>query len=100
MLRTTKAEVTATRDWRLFSKSLFRWKRIAFSLFVVGALGLLPIRSQAAGLACPEIRPGQISNLLGDLQVKLVPSADRLELTNEVNDLINKLQILKPNISY
>jgi hypothetical protein len=100
MLRTTTAKVKATRDWWVFSKSLFRWKRIAFSLFVVGALSLMPIRSQAAGLDCPEIGPGSVSNLFSDLQVKLVPSADRLELTNEVNDLINKLQILKPGISY
>ena len=28
------------------------------------------------------------------------PSADRLDLANEINELINKLQILKPSISY
>jgi hypothetical protein len=100
MLRITTAEIKAMQDRRRFSESFFRWKRIAFPLFVVGALALLPIRTQAAGLDCPELGPGSIPNLLSDLQVKLVPSADRLELTNEVNDLINKLQILAPNISY
>jgi hypothetical protein len=87
------------RDWRFFFEPLFRWTRIAFPLLLVNALWL-PIPGQAAGLECPELGPGSVPNLLSDLQVKLIPSADRLELANEINDLINKLQILKPNISY
>jgi hypothetical protein len=34
------------------------------------------------------------------LQVKLVTSSDSVDVANEINDLINKLQIQKPNISY
>jgi len=58
------------------------------------------MQSQAAGLDCPEMGRGSVPNLFTDLQVKLIPSADRLDLANEINELINKLQILKPNISY
>jgi hypothetical protein len=87
------------RDWRFFFKPLSRWTRIAFPLLLASAL-CLPISAHAAGLECPELGPGSIPNLLSDLQIKLIPSADRLELANEINDLINKLQILKPNISY
>jgi hypothetical protein len=34
------------------------------------------------------------------LQVKLVTSANSVDIANEINDLINKLRIEKPNISY
>ena len=57
-------------------------------------------RSQAAGLDCPEMGPGAVPNLLTDLQIKLVTSGNSVDLTNEMNDVINKLQIEKPNISY
>src|SRR5262245_65866430 len=49
---------------------------------------------------CPGLGPGAVSNLLTDLQIKLVASGDSADLANEINDLINKLQILKPDISY
>jgi len=85
---------------QLLSTAFPRWKRIAFSLLLVGVLGYLPMRSQAAGLDCPELGPGSVPNLLNDLQIKLIASADSPDVANEINDLINKLQILKPNISY
>jgi len=34
------------------------------------------------------------------LQVKLVTFANSVDIANEINDLINKLRIEKPNISY
>jgi len=100
MLRTKAAVAMATRDWQLFSEPVSRWKRIAFSLLLVGVLGCLPMRSQAAGLDCPELGPGSVPNLLNDLQIKLIASADSADLANEINDVVNKLQILKPTISY
>ena len=39
-------------------------------------------------------------NLFSDLQVKLATSGNTADLANEISDLINKLQIEKPNISY
>jgi hypothetical protein len=44
--------------------------------------------------------PGAVPNLLSDVQVKLVTSGNSVEVANEINDLVNKLQIEKPNISY
>jgi hypothetical protein len=43
---------------------------------------------------------GAVPNLLSDVQVKLVSSGNSVDLANEINDLINKLKIEKPNISY
>jgi hypothetical protein len=93
MLRTANA---ATVQYRLpCSASASRWKRIAFALFLVGVLGCLPVHSHAVGLDC-----SQVSNLFTDLQLKLVTSGNSVDLSNEINDVINKLQIEKPNISY
>ena len=65
-----------------------------------GVLGFLPASGHTAGLDCPEMGPGAVPDLLSDLQVKLVTSSDSVDVANEINDLINKLQIEKPNISY
>jgi hypothetical protein len=100
MLRTAATACMTTQGRQLLSASFPRWKRIAFAFLLVGALGCLPMRSQAAGLDCPEVGPGSVPNLLTEMQVKLIPSAERVDLANEINDLINKLQILQPNISY
>ena len=100
MLRTTAALPMATQDTDSLFAAVLRWKRIAMALLLSGVLGCLPIRGHAAGLDCPELGPGAIPNLLTDLQLKLIASADSADLANEINDLVNKLQILKPNISY
>ena len=97
MLRTAAAIPMAT-DTR--SAAVLRWKRITFALLLSGVLGCLPIRGHAAGLDCSELGPGSVPNLLTDLQIKLIASGDSADLANEINDLVNKLQILKPNISY
>ena len=99
MLRTA-ATACMTMQGRQLSTSFPRRKHFALALLLVGVLGCLPMRSQAAGLDCPEVGPGSVPNLLTEMQVKLIPSAERVDLANEINDLINKLQILKPNISY
>jgi hypothetical protein len=77
--------------------SIFGWKRFAFAFFISGCL-LMP--GYAAGLDCPELGAGAVPDLLNDLQIKLIPSGDSVDLANEINDLVNRLQILKPNISY
>jgi hypothetical protein len=100
MLRTTMAAVIAVKDHLPNSASPPRWKRIALIFLLSGVLGCLPARGHTAGLDCPEMGPGAVPNLLSDLQVKLVTSSDSVDVANEINDLINKLQIEKPNISY
>jgi hypothetical protein len=78
-----------------------RCRRIAFALLVSGCLGGLPSRGDAAGLQCPELGPGAVPNLLADAkQVRLVTIGNSTDLANEINDLINRLQIERPNISY
>ena len=84
----------------LLPASIAQWKRLAFALLLSGLFVCLPARGHTAGLDCPEMGPGAVPNLLTDLQVKLVTSGNSVDLANEINDLINKLQIEKPNISY
>jgi hypothetical protein len=100
MFRRTNAVQTKGFDPLLFSTSPSRWKRIVFALFVSGVFFSLPTRGHTAGLDCPEIGPGAVPNLFTNVQVKLVTSGNSVDLANEISDLINKLQIEKPNISY
>ena len=100
MLRTAIAAAPAVQDPLLISASPPRWKRIAFIFLVGGVLGCLPARGYSAGLDCPEMGPGAVPNVFADVQVKLVTSSNSVDVANEISDLINKLQIDKPNISY
>ena len=96
MLRTGRA----LPNGRQSSPPAPQWKRIALIALLGGVLGLLPAPGHAAGLDCPEIGPpGAVSNLLSEVQVKLVATGNSVDLANEIYDLINKLQIEKPNIS-
>jgi hypothetical protein len=100
MFRAAIVAATAVQDPLPILASAPRWKRIALIFLLSGVLGCLPARGHTAGLDCPEMGPGAVPNLLSDLQVKLVTSSDSVDVANEINDLINKLQIEKPNISY
>ena len=100
MLRTAVAAAPAVRYPLTISASSPRWKRIAFMFLLSGVLGCLPARGHTAGLDCPEVRPGIVPNLIDDVQAKLVTSGNSVDVANEIYDLINKLQIEKPNISY
>ena len=54
----------------------------------------------AENLECPEIGPGRVPDLIGDgTGSGLVTTGNRVELVNEINYLINKLQLGEPNIS-
>src|SRR6185436_10169539 len=78
-----------------------RHRRIAFALVITGFLGGLPSRGDAAGLQCPELAPGAMSNPLADpKRAQLVTTGNSTDLANEIYDLINRLQIERPNISY
>jgi hypothetical protein len=58
-------------------------------------------QSKAAdNLECPEIGVGRVPDLIGDTTGSgLLAIENRVELVNEINYLINKLQISDPNIS-
>ena len=94
------AVATAFLDASPLSSSVPQLKRFAFAFLLIGLLVGMPCRGHTAGLECPAIGPGAVPNLLTDLQVKLVTSGNSVDLANEINDLVNKLQIEEPNISY
>jgi hypothetical protein len=71
-----------------------------FAAVLSFASGYLVAKSYAANLDCPEIGTRAIPNLFADLQIKLLETENGIDLANEINDAINKLQIAQPNISY
>jgi hypothetical protein len=86
---------------RLFSRSIASAacrKVIALTIVLVGHLGSVPIDAKAEGLECPEM--GKFTSILSDpAQARLATSGNSVDVANEVYDLINRLQIEKPNIS-
>ena len=80
--------------------SLSGWKLAALFVALGSILLCLPGRAHSAGLDCPEVGPNAVPNLLGASQAKLMLSGTSVDLANEINDLVNRLQIEKPNISY
>jgi hypothetical protein len=97
---TAIAIVIPIQDPLPFSEVASRWKCIALAFVLSAVLVCLPTRGHAASLDCPETGSGAVPNLLTDSQIKLVTSGNSLDLTNEINDLINRLQIENPKISY
>jgi hypothetical protein len=77
-----------------------RRQRIRFVILAFMLLCCLVSQSYAAeNLECPEIGPGRVPDLIGDATGSgLVTTENRVELVNEINYLINKLQISDPNI--
>ena len=76
-------------------------QRVRFAIVALIPFCCLASQSYAAeNLECPEIGPGRVPNLIGDATGSgLVTTGNRVELVNEVNYLINKLQLGDPNIS-
>ena len=73
--------------------------------FVVALLALLCCAGAqgfaAENLECPEIGPGRVPDLIGDASGGgLFATQNRIDLTNEINDAINRLQISDPNVSW
>ena len=100
MSRAAIAAPTAFEDVSPLLRSVRRSKHMVFALLLSGLSICLPARGHTAGLDCPETGPGAVPTLLTDLQAPLWTNGDSVDLANEINDLINKLQIEKPNISY
>src|SRR5215468_3938245 len=79
-----------------FPRQRVRFAMVA--LILVCCLGSQ--RCAAENLECPEIGPGRVPDLIGDATGSgLVTTGNRVELVNEINYLINKLQLSEPNIS-
>lgn len=52
-------------------------------------------------LECPEIGPGSVPSLIGDASGgALFTTENRVDLANEINEQINRLQIASPDISW
>jgi hypothetical protein len=55
----------------------------------------------AENLECPEIGSGSVPDLIGDATGgRLFTSDSRVDLANEINESINRLQIASPTISW
>ena len=55
----------------------------------------------AENLECPEIGPGQVPDLIGDgTGAGLTGTENFIDLANEINDAIGRLQIVSPGISW
>jgi hypothetical protein len=55
----------------------------------------------AENLECPEIGAASVPDLIGDTSGGgLFVSENRIDLANEINEAINRLQIANPNISW
>ena len=83
-------------------RAAFCKRRIAFvvTLFSLLCCAAAP-GSAAENLECPDIGPGRVPDLIGDASGGgLFATENRIDLTNEINDAINRLQITDPNISW
>lgn len=73
------------------------------SLFVLLVLLCWPTQESfgAENLECPEIGAASVPDLIGDTSGGgLFVSENRIDLANEINEAINRLQITSPNISW
>jgi len=74
--------------------------RLAVALFVLVSGAAAP--GHAGGtLECPEIGAAHVPALIGDKTgAGFVTTASRIDLANEINEAINRLQTSDPNISW
>jgi len=79
-----------------------RRNRTAFAIALLSLLCFSATQGYAAeNLECPEIGPGRVPDIIGDATGGgLFATENRIDLTNEINDTINRLQISDPNISW
>jgi len=79
-----------------------QWNRIGFAIALFALLCCSAAQSYTAeNLECPEIGPGRVPDLIGDaIGGGLFATENRIELANEINDAINRLQVSDPNISW
>jgi hypothetical protein len=84
------------------SAALLTYQRAARVLALFMLLCCSPAQSYAAeNLECPEIGSGPVPDLIGDASgAGLFATENRVDLANEINESINRLQISNPNISW
>jgi hypothetical protein len=73
------------------------------SVFILLMLFCWPTENSfgAQNLECPEIGGASVPDLIGDTSGGgLFVSENRIDLANEINEAINKLQIANPNIAW
>lgn len=77
-------------------------KRIVLVLVLFMLLCCWAAQSHGAkDLECPEVRPAGVPDLTGDATGGgLFATENRVDLANEINDLINRLQLANHNISW
>jgi hypothetical protein len=71
----------------------------AFAFVACGLLLVLPGRVQAAGLDCPEMGPLVPDLIAGAQQIQRMTTGNDVDLANEVQGLINRIQTEKPGVS-
>jgi len=81
--------------------SMHSRQHVGFVIVIVILLCCSAGHSYAAeNLECPEVGPGSVPNLIGDASGGgLFTTESRVDLVNEIKELINQLQISNPNIS-
>jgi hypothetical protein len=82
--------------------TLLTYRRSGFLLALFMLLSCSTGQSYAADtLECPQIGSGSVPDLIGDVSGGgLFTTDNRVDLANEINEAINRLQIAKPNISW
>jgi hypothetical protein len=77
-------------------------QRIGFAILLFALLCSAPIRSFAGdSLECPEIGPGRVPDLIGDATGGGLTSTENfIDLANEINDAVGRLEIVSPGISW
>lgn len=84
------------------TEALLTYRRIGCVLVLLILLCCSAGQSYAADtLECPEIGSGSVPDLIGDATGGGLFTIDnRVDLANEINETINRLQIASPNISW
>jgi hypothetical protein len=82
--------------------ALLKYQRIGYVLLLFMLLCCSTGQSYGADiLECPEIGSSSVPDLIGDVSGGgLLTTENRVDLANEINESINRLQIASPNISW
>jgi hypothetical protein len=91
------------RPWSPVSAFFVPSRHRIGSIFVVLMLLCWPAQVSfgAENLECPEIGSASVPDLMGDTSGGgLFVTENRIDLANEINEAINRLQIAKPDISW
>ena len=91
------------RSWSSVAAFFVPARQRIGSVFILLLLFCWPTQNSfgAENLECPEIGAASVPDLIGDASGGgLFVSENRIDLANEINEAINRLQIANPNISW